>query len=113
MKERLQEELQEFIDQEDSLEEVKREKKRGVLRQIKPSKDTKNYLRELKIFQKEEIDRLIEDKNILVDGDKFNLEKPVTGSPTLKIRQSKNFPYPIPESYKLFLFNKPRGLICD
>lgn len=37
----------------------------------------------------------------------------VEGIPSVDVKQSKNFPYPIPESFKLFLFNKPRGLICD
>ena len=48
-----------------------------------------------------------------MDKVKLNDINSIKGLPNLKIDIKNPLHYPIPENYKLYIFYKPKGFICD
>ncbi len=64
------------------------------------------------MFKPAELRELIERKKLLVNNDKISQVGRIKEIPKLALTK-KVIAYPIPQHYKVYIFHKPKGLICD
>lgn len=104
-------ELQAFID---SSEKVQKNKDIDYeMLQKLEKRSAKSYLQKTGVFSAGELKELAENKYIEVDKKKANLNTPVNPVSKIDLNVKNPEKFILPPNMKLFLFFKPKGLICS